>query len=98
VNRSYHLLVDADTPSEKTPFLVCYDYGMGGPWAVIDARNESEIAAKYPEVTVVHSLPEWMDAGRYEAIYTTRRYDVDGEPSGMLEAVLADRQRNAADA
>ena len=42
---------------DKRPFLVAYDYGMGGLWGVIDARSEGEIHAKFPE-----SYPSWRSA------------------------------------
>jgi hypothetical protein len=36
----------------KRLFLVSYDYGMGGVWAVINARTAEEIQQKFPALSV----------------------------------------------
>lgn len=77
---------------EKASFLIAYDYGAGGLWGVMHARSEEEIAVAYPELTVVHERPKWMSDERYEELAESP-YDIDGAPWGMLNAVLADRER-----
>lgn len=81
-----------DMTGEKQPYLVVYDYGMGGLWGVMLARSEEEIARLYPELVVVHDRPRWMSDERYARI-CERQYDIDGAPRGMLKAVLSDRHR-----
>lgn len=76
-------------------FLVGYDYGMGGLWAVVDANSEEEITSKYPELGIAHALPKWMSQAHYEDILKKRHYDINEPPKGVLEVVVADRsQRN----
>lgn len=75
----------------KQPFLVCYDYDMGGLWAVIDARSENEILDRYPELTIAHERPKWMSDDEFHRILGSERHDIDGEPFGVLGVILADR-------
>ena len=77
----------------KRPYLVLYDYGIGGLWGVMLARSEKEIARMYPELAVVHDRPRWMSADLYARI-CEQEYDIDGAPWGMLNAVLSDRRRS----
>lgn len=77
----------------KHPFLVCYDYGMGGLWALVDARSEDEILERYPELTVFYERPKWMGDLEFDRILTTERHDIDGQPYGVLNVLLADRNR-----
>jgi hypothetical protein len=46
----------------KTKFLTAYDYGQGGIWRFIFAESEQQLKDQYPELTVVHEYPCWMDA------------------------------------
>lgn len=75
----------------KKSILVCYDYGMGGLWAFIDARSESEILERYPELTVVHERPQWMSDQDVDNILSTEHHDLDGQPFGVLNVLLSDR-------
>jgi hypothetical protein len=78
----------------KHPFLVGYDYGMGGLWGVINARSAAEIIAKYPELVVVQERPKWMTIEGYDDLLEREQHDIDEpQPWGILEAVLADRKR-----
>lgn len=78
---------------EKQTFLVCYDYGMGGLWGVFSARSESEILDRYPELIVAHVRPKWMSEEDYEGLLARELHDIDGAPWGILNAVLADREK-----
>lgn len=78
--------------AQKSEYLIAYDYGSGGLWGVILARSEDEITGVYPEVTVVRNRPKWMTDERYAELADTP-YDIDGAPWGLLNALLADRQR-----
>lgn len=77
----------------KHPFLVCYDYGQGGLWAFVDARSEGEIHELYPELTIIHQRPQWMSDDEFDRISTTEHHDIDGQPFGVLNVLLADRNR-----
>ena len=78
---------------EKRQFLVCYDYGMGGLWGVIDARSEAEIGSVYPELAVAHERPGWMTEEAFAELVADQHHDIDGQPWGILNSLLADRAR-----
>ncbi len=80
------------TTSEKRPFLVAYDYGMGGLWGVLYARSADEIRSIYPELGIAEDRPHWMSEERFQELMETP-YDIDGAPWGLLNAVLEDRGR-----
>jgi hypothetical protein len=72
-------------------FLVVYDYGMGGLWAVVAAQSATAITDRYPEVQVVADRPTWLTEERY-ANLARLRLDDHG-PGTLFRAVLADRDR-----
>ncbi len=61
-------------------FIVVYDYGMGGVWALIWAPSRSILESTYPELVVVDERPGWMDQGEYERIAAGSRFAFD-EPN-----------------
>jgi hypothetical protein len=78
---------------DKHMFLVAYDYGMGGLWGAMMARSEDEIKALYPELGIAHERPHWMSQERFEQICNEELHDIDGAPWGILNAILADRDK-----
>ena len=68
----------------KTDFLVVYDYGMGGVWAIIKAHSKDEIIQKYPMLSVVEERPSWMTDAYFDQVASARTYDVDDPPEGWL--------------
>jgi hypothetical protein len=78
---------------EKKIFLVAYDYGMGGLWGAMLARSEEEIRAAYPELGIATERPQWMTDERYAQICNEELHDIDGAPWGILNALLADREK-----
>jgi hypothetical protein len=70
----------------KESFLVLYDYGTGGVWAVINARSPKEIAEKYPMLSVQEKRPNWMTDDEYENIAAVLTFDIDDPPTGWLLA------------
>jgi hypothetical protein len=73
-------------------FLVSYDYGGGGLWAVLIAPSAEAIRAEYPELYIVDEPPKWMSAERYEELRGCPLW-LDQPPSGILTALIADRHR-----
>jgi hypothetical protein len=67
----------------KKGYLVVYDYGSGGVWAVVWARSPQEINQRYPDLEVLEQHPAWMPEAQYETIRTRMTFDFD-EPSGWL--------------
>jgi hypothetical protein len=80
-------------PVNSDEYLVAYDYGMGGLWAVLIAPSRDDIAAKYPELNVVDEVPHWMDEERLAQLRADALFLDEEIPSGMLKAVVADRDR-----
>jgi len=74
-------------------FLVAYDYGMGGLWAIVLAESDAAIRSAYPELTVVHDRPPWMDDARYATLCAEPLRLDSPEPQGILKAVVADRNK-----
>lgn len=77
---------------ERAPFLIAYDYGMGGLWGVLRAGSADEIKAKYHEVIVVEERPQWMDDESFQSLLDDAT-DVEDPPTALLRAVIADRTR-----
>jgi hypothetical protein len=71
------------------PFLVAYEYGVGGLWAIIHADSAEAIRERYLELGIADSRPPWMTDERFAEL---PRYDLDAPPPGVPLAVLADRE------
>jgi hypothetical protein len=67
----------------KKEYLIVYDYGMGGVWAILAARSEQEICEKYPELKVFDVRPSWMSDAYYNNI-RDNSFDIDVVPTGWL--------------
>ena len=68
----------------KRDFLVVYNYGMGGIWAVIQARSANVILQKYPSLKVETQRPNWMTNDHFDKIAAARTFDIDDPPTGWL--------------
>jgi hypothetical protein len=71
----------------KKRFLVCYDYGMGGVWAIIDAHSSDEIIQRYPMLNVKEARPPWMNDDLYSSI-VARSFDIDDPPPDWLVSAV----------
>jgi hypothetical protein len=76
--------------SDKRPYLVVYDYGMGGVWLLIDARSTQEIESKFPKLKAYEDKPDWMteeDKAQYvnDVENINYHWDIDKKPTGWLE-------------
>jgi hypothetical protein len=71
-------------------YLVVYDYGMGGVWAIVYADSADSITTRYPELTIVDSRPAWMT---HEQFARLAQHDIDAEPAGLLQDLIAGRGR-----
>lgn len=76
----------------KHDFLVVYDYGQGGLWAIVTARFAEEIKAKFPVLSIVDERPEWMDEPAYERVASSNSFDVDGAPPEWLVAAMKEQK------
>ncbi len=78
--------------SVKSKYLVVYDYGQGGVWSFIYARDATEITSKYPELEVVENHPKWLNGDVLETIETNRTFNIDAKPTGLLASLLEARK------
>ena len=70
---------------QRHSYLAVYDYGQGGVWALITASSETEIATKYPFITVVELRPAWMTDEIYNHLES---FDIDDAPTGWVAKAL----------
>lgn len=68
-----------------------YDYGNGGLWAYVRARDPQAILGLYPELEIIDQIPAWMTPADL-AHYRERVLDVDEPPRGLLKTVIDVRQ------
>lgn len=66
---------------------------MRGLWAIFVARTADEITNQYPELVVVAERPKWMSEDDYQGLRDRELHDIDGVPQGILNAVLAVRDK-----
>lgn len=79
---------------KKTPFLVCYDYGTGGLWALLYARSREEIADRYPELVIFDERPVWFEReASWQRLVERGSIDIDEPSRGLLRAIHAGRAR-----
>jgi hypothetical protein len=71
-------------------YLIAYDYGMGGLWAIMIAPSKEAVHKAYPELSVVTRNPAWMTKEHFEKLRSEPLW-LDDPPSGLLLALLADR-------
>jgi len=77
----------------KSRFVAYYDYGMGGVILFVYAREPSEITQKYPELSILSSLPAWVTPEHEAKIGNARTFDIDATPTGFLEALVHERTK-----
>lgn len=58
-----------------TSFLVTYDFGAGGLWAIVNAPDKASITSRFPKVEVLEDKPDNMTAVEYGKLIT---YDLGG--------------------
>jgi len=76
---------------KKKPYLVVYDYGQGGVWAIINSRSPREITKKYPELKIYRRKPFFMKRETYNQIAQQMTVDIDDQPSGWLVELVKER-------
>ncbi|MBS4045066.1 MAG: hypothetical protein KG075_01900 [Alphaproteobacteria bacterium] len=64
-------------------FLVTYDYGSAGLWAIVKAPDKASITKRFPKVEVLEDKPTNMTAVEYGKLIT---YDLGGQlPQWLAE-------------
>lgn len=79
----------------KQTFLVCYDYGTGGVWFLMDAISKEQIEKLHPQFIPYTDKPDWMsDEDKVEYIQDAKdvgyHWDIDEKPKGWLKDCLAE--------
>ena len=64
------------------PFLVCYDYGMGGLWGVLMAPSAAAIEARYPDLHIADEPPAWMSSEELSTLGEEPLWLHDEPPQG----------------
>jgi hypothetical protein len=78
--------------ASKRRYLAVDDYGTGGIWFVLMARDEDEIHRHLPSVKVYppDTKPEWMSDESLREIGERRTFDIDALPdSDWMRALRA---------
>jgi hypothetical protein len=72
-----------------TDFLVVYDYGQGGFWAIVRAESPVDVQSRFPELTLVPDRPAWMSdqvlSDLHDEVLNVR------QPTGLLSDILRER-------
>jgi len=71
----------------KQSYLVVYDYGTGGVWALMCADSRTEIVDRYPVLKVVEKRPPWMNDEEFTRI-ATQVFDIDDAPPRWLAIAM----------
>jgi hypothetical protein len=83
-------LLDGDCRKQRSQYLVAYDYGQGGRWALVMAQSAREILDRFPELVVVEDRPGWMTDHYYRRL-EGQIHDID-HPTGLLADILNERK------
>lgn len=67
-------------------YLVAYDLGNAGLWAIINAPDKDAILAAFPQLSVLDEKPEAMTIDEYARLQHQETYDL----AGPLPKWLAD--------
>jgi len=75
---------------KRKEFLVLYDYGQGGLWALVRADSADEGRQRFPEVQVFDERPTAVSTEMLGAIRSANAVDIDGPVAGWLAEFDAD--------
>ena len=68
----------------RKEFLVLYDYGQGGLWAIIRADTAQQIRDRYPQLQVFEEAPSFLKAGILADLKRKSAVEIDDPPTGWL--------------
>lgn len=69
---------------DRKEFLVLYDYGQGGLWALVRADSPEQVRRRYPQLCVFDERPAMVSDEMFAAIVSSGVTDVEGPPTGWL--------------
>jgi hypothetical protein len=73
----------------RRDFMVLYDYGQGGLWAIIRADTVEQVRQRYPQLQVFEERPAFLDDELLGRIREQCCCDVDEPPAGWLAQLPA---------
>jgi hypothetical protein len=68
-------------------FVVLWNYGQGGLWAIIEAESAEKIRGRFPQIEVCDAQPPTLSA---EAVARIRAQGVQSIDSHPMKGWLAD--------
>lgn len=71
-------------------FLVAYDFGTGGLWAILNAESKDQITKRFPDLTILEQRPDSMSEADYGRITAQETYSL----GGALPQWLADLDKH----
>lgn len=69
---------------DRGEFLVLYDYGQGGLWALVRADSAAQVRRRFPRLQVFDERPDMVSLEMLAAIRAAGTVDVDQPASGWL--------------
>ncbi len=75
----------------KQKYLCYHDYGQGAVWIYVFANTKGEIENLYPELTITDKAPDWLKDSARKKMDENLTYDIEDQPSGVLEAIIESR-------
>ena len=73
--------------NSRSKYLFVDDYGMGGIWVYVYAKNPADVEKKYPALKFVRDKPKWLL--NHETEHSLCEYDIE-EDSPDLETYRKD--------
>ena len=77
----------------RKDFLVVYDYGAGGAWAVLLADSPAQVRERFPELRIVTERPAWLTRQEERRLRERMTIDVDDTDHPFLAALIGGRGR-----
>jgi hypothetical protein len=75
----------------KTKFLVVYDYGTGGAWALLLADSAEQVRERFPELQIVTQWPAWLTGDQERHLRERMTIDIDDTDNVFLAALVRGR-------
>jgi hypothetical protein len=75
----------------RQDFLVVYDYGMGGAWAVLRADSPEQVRERFPELQIVTQRPAWLTSSEGRLLREWMTIDVEDTDNPFLAALIRGR-------
>ncbi len=76
-------------------YVVMYDYGMGGLWAIATANSIDHVRQKLPELQVSAEIPNWMSPAEFQDLRMKTLFHLEDESTypDWLCMLLKERSR-----